>query len=63
MSPAISNSNERGIDIGLTEMRQPHHLNHQHIKHYQVNNGFIPLDISFKKAHRIFLYILLRSYF
>ena len=36
MAPIVSNSSERGIDIGLTELRHPHHLNHQHIKHFQV---------------------------
>ena len=36
MAPIVSNTSERGIDIGLTELRHPQHLNHQHIKHFQV---------------------------
>ena len=36
MSPALSKSSERAVDIGMTGPHHPHHLNHQHIKHYQV---------------------------
>ena len=36
MSPGLSKSSERAVDIGMTGPHHPHHLNHQHIKHYQV---------------------------
>ena len=33
MAPVVSNSSERAIDIGLTELRHPHHLNHHQYPH------------------------------